>query len=204
MKTGIVKIVLENHPLVEYLASRGFHPASTSAGRLKYLCPLHNDSNPSFYVFTDNEFQRFHCFGCSGHGDVINFVSLHDNCTITQAIGKLLKGLDVKYDEMLDDFAEEISVYEKTRTLEEISLNLSLLFHSYLETTGFDPIEVQFVEKVFQKIDSLILAADIEQLQDVEHLIVTEGLPKRSNSFHDTKEHEVMRRHVKKSLESDI
>ena len=35
------------------------------------LCPFHDEKTPSFYVFDDN---RFKCFGCGEHGDVIDFV----------------------------------------------------------------------------------------------------------------------------------
>lgn len=35
------------------------------------LCPFHPDEAPSFFVFDDN---RFKCFGCGEHGDVIDFV----------------------------------------------------------------------------------------------------------------------------------
>jgi DNA primase len=38
-------------------------------------CPLHPDRSPSFTVYSDD---RFHCFGCGAHGDVIDFVmALH-------------------------------------------------------------------------------------------------------------------------------
>lgn len=35
------------------------------------LCPFHAEKTPSFFVFQDN---RFKCFGCGEHGDVIDFV----------------------------------------------------------------------------------------------------------------------------------
>jgi len=35
------------------------------------LCPFHQEKTPSFFVFPDN---RFMCFGCGEHGDVIDFV----------------------------------------------------------------------------------------------------------------------------------
>jgi hypothetical protein len=35
-------------------------------------CPFHDDSDPSFFIFTNNN--RFHCFGCGKDGDVLNFI----------------------------------------------------------------------------------------------------------------------------------
>jgi putative DNA primase/helicase len=36
----------------------------------KGLCPFHTEKTPSFTVYGD----KFHCFGCGAHGDVIDFV----------------------------------------------------------------------------------------------------------------------------------
>jgi DNA primase len=41
------------------------------SGRLVGLCPFHNESGPSFYVFDDG---HYYCFGCKAHGDIIDFV----------------------------------------------------------------------------------------------------------------------------------
>src|SRR5699024_10756460 len=37
---------------------------------LKGLCPFHDERTASFYVYPDN---RWFCFGCQEHGDVIDF-----------------------------------------------------------------------------------------------------------------------------------
>ena len=36
-------------------------------------CPFHDDKNPSMKLYEDS--QKYHCFGCGEHGDVIDFVS---------------------------------------------------------------------------------------------------------------------------------
>lgn len=41
----------------------------------KGLCPFHNDSDPSFWVYDDGS---YHCFGCLAHG---NIFSLSDGLT---------------------------------------------------------------------------------------------------------------------------
>ena len=48
----------------------------TRAGNLlQGRCPFHADNSPSFTVYPD---QRYHCFGCGAHGDVVDFVmALH-------------------------------------------------------------------------------------------------------------------------------
>ncbi|EJZ16597.1 CHC2 zinc finger domain-containing protein, partial [Rhizobium sp. Pop5] len=38
-------------------------------------CPFHAEATPSFTIFPGKDHvERFHCFGCGAHGDVIDFV----------------------------------------------------------------------------------------------------------------------------------
>lgn len=48
------------------------------------LCPFHEDRHPSFKVDLDR--QTFHCFGCSAHGDVIDFIRNLHNLTFKDAL----------------------------------------------------------------------------------------------------------------------
>ncbi len=56
------------------------------SGRLVGRCPLgtHTDSTPSFTVYTDT--QTFHCYGCGGHGDVLNFLAMIRNEPLSDVI----------------------------------------------------------------------------------------------------------------------
>ena len=42
----------------------------SGSGRMRGLCPLHQERTPSFVVYEDT--QTFHCFGCGAHGDVLD------------------------------------------------------------------------------------------------------------------------------------
>lgn len=55
--------------------------------RLKGLCPFHQEKTPSFTVFTNTN--RFYCFGCAKHGDVIDFVIDTNNLSFIEAIKTL-------------------------------------------------------------------------------------------------------------------
>lgn len=45
------------------------------SGRLKGLCPFHSEKTPSFIVnLSGKDEGTFHCFGCSVHGDIVDFI----------------------------------------------------------------------------------------------------------------------------------
>lgn len=55
------------NPLPVYIAAQGINLARCGR-QWRALCPLHEEKTPSFTVWED----RFHCYGCSAHGDVID------------------------------------------------------------------------------------------------------------------------------------
>lgn len=67
-----------------------------AGGEWKGLCPFHDEKTPSFYVNDKKGF--FHCFGCSAHGDAIEWVIRQEGLSRSQATAKLAKlaGVAVK------------------------------------------------------------------------------------------------------------
>lgn len=53
-----------------------------SGREYKGCCPFHNEKTPSFTVFSD----KFHCFGCGAHGDVIDFAKMVHGGTFLDAV----------------------------------------------------------------------------------------------------------------------
>lgn len=53
----------------------------------KGLCPFHAEKSPSFHVIPDKGF--FHCFGCSAHGDVVDYVAASQGISIIDALAQL-------------------------------------------------------------------------------------------------------------------
>ncbi|MGL9681614.1 MAG: DNA primase [Wolbachia sp.] len=51
------------------------------------LCPFHNEKTPSFFV--SNIRGSYHCFGCSAHGDVFEFISQTDGLSFIEALEML-------------------------------------------------------------------------------------------------------------------
>jgi CHC2-type zinc finger protein len=82
-----IKARLDLTQVIEALTDATF--ARTGRDRLVARCPLpgHADRTPSFTVWSAP--QRFHCFGCQRHGDVIDFVRelhLNDDWTSLDAL----------------------------------------------------------------------------------------------------------------------
>ena len=76
------------YPLSEVV---GQTVALRKAGReLSGCCPFHQEKTASFFVNDEKAF--FHCFGCSAHGDVIDFVARVGGLEPSEAIAKLTGG----------------------------------------------------------------------------------------------------------------
>ena len=66
----------------EYVALR-----NAGGGRLKGLCPFHDEKTPSFTVSPGRGF--YHCFGCGKGGDVFAFLQEIDHLTFNEAVQAL-------------------------------------------------------------------------------------------------------------------
>jgi len=73
------------------------------------LCPFHNEKTPSFTVNEEKGF--YHCFGCSAHGNVIDFVVKTEALSFPEAVRKLasLAGLQMPEERPGDREREERS-----------------------------------------------------------------------------------------------
>ena len=75
-------------PLLPYLEQQGWRPtAYRERDEVCGLCPLHEDSRPSFYV--NRRTNVFYCHGCGQGGDVIRLVELLHGLDFQAALAKL-------------------------------------------------------------------------------------------------------------------
>jgi DNA primase len=68
------------------------------AGRLKGLCPFHEEKTPSFSI--NPTAGLYHCFGCGVGGDVIRFLRDIENLTFVEAVERLAAraGVELTYE----------------------------------------------------------------------------------------------------------
>jgi DNA primase len=82
-----VETLKRRTPLLDYLRQHNWtgHPASRS--EFVGLCPLHEETRPSFYVNTRKNV--FYCHGCGQGGDLIRFVQLSRGLSFRQSLASL-------------------------------------------------------------------------------------------------------------------
>jgi len=83
--------VRARHPLADVARRTGLD-VPTSSGDYKVCCPMpdHDDPNPSMVLHLRTD--RFHCFGCGAHGDVIEWVHSIYRVSVSEAVRMLDAG----------------------------------------------------------------------------------------------------------------
>ena len=119
-----VETLKRRTPLLDYLRQHNWtgHPASRS--EFVGLCPLHEESQPSFYVNTRKNV--FYCHGCGQGGDLIRFVQLWRGLSFRQSLAcldpeiapeadfsALLEQAAALYRQQLDNYPEARSYLSK-------------------------------------------------------------------------------------------
>lgn len=95
--TNNIAKVKSAYDIVDYLTAMGVELKPSGPDTFKAVCPLHDDSDPSFYV---NQYtQSFRCYGCQAHGDIFDLAGTLENLNFTELLEKLAddKGITLEY-----------------------------------------------------------------------------------------------------------
>jgi len=108
-------------PLLEYLQRHNWKPCRAgSRQELVGLCPLHQETRPSFYVNATKNL--FYCHGCGRGGDLIRFVQLFLDLPFPQAVALL---------------EQQLAPAPISRLLEKTAAFYQLQFHRYPEAARY-------------------------------------------------------------------
>lgn len=108
-------------PLLEYLQRHNWKPCRTgSRQEFVGLCPLHQETHPSFYVNASKNL--FYCHGCGRGGDLIRFVQLF---------------LDLPFRQTVAHLEQELLPAPIFRLLEETAAFYQLQLHRHPEATAY-------------------------------------------------------------------
>jgi len=70
-------------------------PAVMRGRRPFWVCPFHDDHDPSLTVYNDDDGDRWRCFGCEAHGDLYDWLQRRQGVGIREAVEYL--GADVTH-----------------------------------------------------------------------------------------------------------
>ena len=142
-----IQAVRERAAIEQVIAEAGVSLRSAGGGRLKGLCPFHDEKSPSFNVNPDVGF--YHCFGCGESGNVISFVTKHDHMSFPEAVEHLARryGVDLQYEE--GGQAARSTTSQRTRLLqahkeaaafyvEQLGSPEAVVGRQFLAERGFD------------------------------------------------------------------
>ena len=80
---------------------------TSSGGDIKGHCPFHNESKPSFHVYTDS--QHAHCYGCNAHfWNPIQFFAKLSQKSYSSAVAYLRKRFNLRISTKFAQNAQKI------------------------------------------------------------------------------------------------
>lgn len=117
-------------------------------------CPFHQDNDPSMKFYN----KRFHCFGCSANGDVVDFTSRLFNISLKDAAKKIAVDFGLHVDEKATDVKisrrrpisnAEVSAHQKAYCFDELVNYRNQLIQwqqQYQPNTPDDELHPRFLE----------------------------------------------------------
>jgi DNA primase len=123
--------------------------------RLCGLCPFHQEKTPSFYV---NDTQKsFHCFGCSKHGDIIDFICQTEGIDFIDALQKLaqIAGVHIKkkedpqgrYKRDLEDFLSDLCKWFKKNLHANFAKSAKSYISKRISDTAIEEFKIGYCPK---------------------------------------------------------
>lgn len=128
--------ILCNVLLKDVVKDAGVELKRHSTNKLVGCCPFHQERTPSFVV--DTRTNKYVCYGCGEHGDVIDFVCKSNNLSFTEAV----KALGVRYNIPVEETNNETPEQRKKRLhREELANANSVALRYYVERFNADDSE---------------------------------------------------------------
>lgn len=189
---SIIYSVLKKKSLIDYLEKRGHYPVKTlSGGKSLYLCPFpdHSETKPSFVVYTQSEYENFHCYGCQRHHNIIHLVSELEGIPFKEALSRLSDGMDVNYLEGVDLEMERIDKEYKhspiSLQMSEEMISISNMARLYLQSVENDPNETLIIDQLLDTVDKDVVNANFDGLSETSKLLPLILHKRREKYEHD-------------------
>lgn len=174
--------ILRKERIADYLASRGVEIQGAGT-RQRCLCPLHADTDPSFYIgqFPDGA-DYYKCFGCSESGNLLSLISKLEKKTYKQVAKELFHKHGVEGGPADVVVPIEPKPYEITACFcEEDSLtsDIATYARTYLRARRGCRDAVNKVDRLYLKLERMSEVGDVkgmhEILRSLKALMAREG-----------------------------
>lgn len=184
----ILSQIRQEYKISDYLASKGIFPKKKSGNKWYYVCPVHDDTNPSFCLYlpsAEENYENFFCFACKKGTDIVSLVSYMEfEGNWRKAIEKLSGGINVSVDGEIEyiigEIKRDIEKSNKDIIIEDPfhnkAMELGILYYNYLKNVNFDNNEVIFLDGIYRKIDEAIKKCDMDTLDNFLKIIVDDNL----------------------------
>ncbi|MDP9101409.1 MAG: DNA primase [Actinomycetota bacterium] len=144
--------VRERAAIADVIGESGVQLRSAGGGRLKGLCPFHDEKTPSFNV--NPGLGYFMCFGCGESGDVITFVRKRELLSFVEAIELLARryAVELRYEQGSSgagrQTGQRVRLVEAHRVAadyyaEQLSSAEAVIGRTFLAERGFDEAAAQ-------------------------------------------------------------
>lgn len=192
IKHALIEEILKRNKITDYLESKGIYPATKeNSNKIKYCCPLHDETLPSFVVYSDSEYENFFCYGCKAGGSFISLYASLEGLSFVESIKKLGYGIEITDEAELDIIIRKMKnvVEERVKKDENfmamILVKLGIISYEFIESFGFEKETTDFIEKFYKKIDNIISSENnINSLEEIYNMIMKDRLfTKKSKEF---------------------
>jgi len=188
-----IQQILKENKISDFLKNNSVLPSKKTGDKLLYLCPLHEgDTSPSLVVYINNIYENFYCYGCKKGGNIINLVSDYKNISLKQAVSELAKDLDIDVSDVLEFELKKIinnsDIVDNDKSIEEMSLCISLVVYNYLLRVNFNKEEIIFFEKVLSQVDDAIISRNKKLLFEMKEFLIEKGIPICINQYNKKQE----------------
>lgn len=183
MKHGLYEAILNKYTITGYLADRGVQVAAVIGNKIKYPCPIHKETKPSFMVYNNPDgSETFFCFGCHKGGNIITLYKELEGISFNRTIKELGKEIHIADEEEIDIILRKIRNDEKNvkkiarDDLAELSLRFADLGYAFAERLSFHRLSLNFLEEIYRKIDEIIWREDYITLEEMYRMICDDKL----------------------------
>ncbi|MES2614475.1 MAG: toprim domain-containing protein [Bdellovibrionota bacterium] len=135
IKKHSIQNLVESISLSEHL--RRYIDLKRSGGNWLGLCPFHQDSTPSFYVYPTN----YHCFACNAHGSILNYEMHRTGLSFKECVEQLAQTYQYSI-EYESSEQEEKKVQQLQKQNEQIAVLKKIQMREPVEKFSAQEIQV--------------------------------------------------------------